>query len=152
MRSLMPGAGSIAARRRFLDWVVYGVLIAGGLLMVFPFLWMLSTSFKDMGEVRMWPPTWLPQTWNLTNYQEIWAQYPMAQFLWNGFVIASLSTVGTLFSCSLAGFALAQLHFPGRGALFLVVLCTILLPYQVRMVPIFVEMATLGWIDTFKPP
>ncbi len=75
----------------------------------------------------------------------------MAQFLWNGFVIAGLTTVGTLFSCSLAGFALAQLDFPGRSFLFLVVLCTILLPYQVRMVPIFIEMATIGWIDSFKP-
>ena len=59
--------------------------------------------------------------------------------------------LGTLFSCSLAGFALAQLQFRAGGLLFLVVLCTILLPYQVRMVPIFIEMATLGWIDSFKP-
>ena len=89
MHSLIPGAEH-RDRRRFLDWVVYGVLIAGGLLMVFPFLWMLTTSFKDMGEVRMWPPSLLPQHWDFTNYRDIWSQYPMAQFLWNGFVIASL--------------------------------------------------------------
>ena len=151
MRNSSTGTASMVGRRRAVDRLTYAILIAGALVMVFPFLWMLTTSFKDMGEVRMWPPSLLPQQWDFTNYRDIWAQYPMAQFLWNGFVIASLSTLGTLFSCSLAGFALAQLNFPGRGVLFLVVLCTILLPYQVRMVPIFIEMATLGWIDSFKP-
>ena len=131
--------------------LIYLVLIAGAAVMVMPFLWMLSTSFKDMGEVRAWPPTWLPQHLDLSNYHDIWQQYPMLLFLWNGFVIASLTTLGTLFSCSLAGFALAQLNFPGRSLLFLVVLSTLLLPYQVRMVPIFIEMSKLGWIDSFKP-
>jgi len=142
---------SIRARQTARNALIYAVLIAGAVLMAFPFLWMLSTSFKDMGEVRAWPPHWLPQQVDLTNYTDIWQQYPMVRFLWNGFVIAGLSTLGTLFSCSLAGFALAQLNFPGRGLLFLVVLSTLLLPYQVRMVPIFIEMSKLGWIDSFKP-
>ena len=145
MRSSFVGAGSIEGHRRAVDRISYVILIAGALVMVFPFFWMLVTSFKDMGEVRMWPPSLLPQRWDFTNYRDIWLQYPMAQFLWNGFVIAGLTTVGTLISCSLAGFALAQLNFPGKSLLFLVVLCTILLPYQVRMVPIFIEMATVGW-------
>jgi multiple sugar transport system permease protein len=131
--------------------LIYAVLIAGAALMIFPFLWMLSTSFKSMGEVRAWPPSWIPEHLDLTNYRDIWNQYPMVRFLWNGFVIAGLTTLGTLISCSLAGFALAQLQFPGRALLFLVVLSTLLLPYQVRMVPLFIEMSRLGWIDTFKP-
>ena len=151
MHSSSVHVSSVERQRRRGDILTYVVLIAGALLMLFPFFWMLVTSFKDMAEVRMWPPSLLPQTWDFTNYRDIWLQYPMAQFLWNGFVIAGLTTVGTLFSCSLAGFALAQLDFPGRSFLFLVVLCTILLPYQVRMVPIFIEMATIGWIDSFKP-
>ena len=66
-------ARSIARQRRRGDILTYVVLIAGALLMLFPFFWMLSTSFKDMGEVRMWPPTLLPQHWDFSNYRDIWA-------------------------------------------------------------------------------
>lgn len=138
-------------RKLVLDIATYLVLGAGAVVMLFPFFWMLVTSFKPLSEVRIWPPTILPQTFTLSNYTSIWQQYPFANFLWNGFVIASLSTVGTLLSCTLAGFALARLRFWGREALFLVVLSTIMLPYPARMIPIFIEMSKLHWINTFKP-
>jgi multiple sugar transport system permease protein len=127
------------------------MLGAGAVVMLFPFFWMLVTSFKPLSEVRVWPPTILPQTFTLANYTTIWRQYPFANFLENGFIISALSTVGVLFSCTLAAFALARLRFPGREALFLLVLGTIMLPYPARMIPIFVEMTKLHWIDSFKP-
>ena len=138
-------------RKMLLDAVTYLVLGAGAVVMLFPFFWMLVTSFKPLSEVRVWPPTILPQTFTFSNYITIWQQYPFANFLWNGFVIAALSTVGALFSCTLAAFALARLRFVGREVLFLVVLGTILLPYPARMIPIFIEMSKLHWINTFKP-
>src|SRR6516165_4305477 len=138
-------------RKMLLDAVTYLVLGAGAVVMLFPFFWMLVTSFKPLSEVRVWPPTILPQTFTFSNYITIWQQYPFANFLWNGFVIAALSTVGALFSCTLAAFALARLRFVGREVLFLVVLGTILLPYPARMIPIFIEMSKIYWINTFKP-
>jgi multiple sugar transport system permease protein len=138
-------------RKMVLDLLTYVVLGAGAVVMLFPFFWMLVTSFKPLSEVRAWPPTILPQTFTLANYTTIWQQYPFANFLENGFIISALSTVGVLFSCTLAAFALARLRFPGREALFLLVLGTIMLPYPARMIPIFVEMTKLHWIDSFKP-
>lgn len=138
-------------RKMLLDLATYLVLGAGAVVMLFPFFWMLVTSFKPLGEVRLWPPTILPQTFTLSNYATIWQQYPFANFLANGFIIAAMTTVGALLSCTLAAFALAQLRFPGRGALFVIVLATIMLPYPARMIPIFVEMTKLHWINTFKP-
>ncbi len=138
-------------RKMVLDLITYLVLIAGGVVMLFPFFWMVVTSFKPLSEVRQWPPTILPQTFTFSNYATIWQQYPFANFMENGFIIAVVSTVGTLFSCTLAAFALARLRFPGRNALFLVVLGTIMLPYPARMIPIFIEMTKLHWIDTFLP-
>lgn len=143
----------LGQRRRtlVLNLGTYVVLSGGGLLILFPFFWMVVTSFKPLSEVRVWPPTILPQTFTLANYATIWQQYPFASFLENGFIIAALSTVGTLVSCTFAAFALARLRFPGREALFLVVLGTIMLPYPARMIPIFIEMTKLHWINTWYP-
>src|SRR5690349_14352975 len=77
MHSSSVHTGSVERQRRRGDLLTYVVLIAGALLMLFPFFWMLVTSFKDMGEVRMWPPSLLPQNWDFTNYRDIWLQYPM---------------------------------------------------------------------------
>jgi len=149
----MAAAGRLDRHQRklVLDAATYLALGAGAVVMLFPFFWMLVTSFKPLSEVRIWPPTILPHTFTLSNYVSIWQQYPFANFLWNGFVIASMSTVGTLLSCTLAAFALARLRFWGREVLFLVVLSTIMLPYPARMIPIFIEMSKLHWINTFKP-
>jgi multiple sugar transport system permease protein len=145
--------GRFGQRRRkmILDLGAYVLLIFGGLLMVFPFFWMVVTSFKPLSEVRLWPPTILPQTFTLSNYATIWQQYPFASFLGNGFIIAACSTVGALISCTFAAFALARLRFPGREVLFLVVLGTIMLPYPARMIPIFIEMTKIHWINTWYP-
>jgi len=142
---------SKVTQRRLADFLTYAMLIAGGLVIVFPFLWMVSTSFKTMSEVRTWPPTWVPREFTFANFTQPWEQFPLGAWVLNGFKISVGSTVGILLSCSLAGFALAQLRFPGRDPIFFVVLASIMLPYQVRMIPIFVEMSRLGWVDTLLP-
>lgn len=131
-----------------LTYVVLGVLL---ILIVFPLFWMLVTSFKPLSEVRRYPPTILPQTFTLENYVDIWQQYPFANFLINSFLISGLGTIGAILSCTLAGFALARLRFPGDRVLFIVVLATLMIPYPARMIPLFVLMSKLGWIDTYLP-
>jgi ABC-type glycerol-3-phosphate transport system permease component len=146
-------AGRFGQRRRkmLFDAATYAILVPLAAVVLFPFFWMLVTSFKPLGEVRLWPPTILPQTFTFANYQSIWQQYPFANFMENGAIIAGFSTLGALLSCTFAAFALARLRFPGREVLFLVVLGTIMLPYPARMIPIFIEMTKVHWINTFYP-
>lgn len=142
---------SMGFRKKIADLASYLILLFGAAIIIFPFLWMLSTSFKTMGEVRTWPPSWLPKKMSLQTYYEVWAQYPFISWLKNAFVIAGLSTLGTLVVCSLAGFSLAHLRFRGKNIIFLATLASLILPYQVRMVPIFIEFALVGFIDTHWP-
>jgi multiple sugar transport system permease protein len=138
-------------QRRMADLLTYVILLAGAAVIIFPFLWMVSTSFKSMEEVRSWPPSWLPQYFSWENFTQPWKQFPFGAWMLNGFKIAAGSTIGILLSCSLGGFALAQLRFRGRDVIFFIVLSSIMLPYQVRMIPIFIEMSKIGWIDTLLP-
>jgi len=143
--------GRTSGRAVILDSLSYTVLILLAVVILFPLFWMLLTSFKPLSEVREWPPTFLPRTFTLANYSDIWRQYPFANFLGNSFLISTLGTLGALFSCTMAGFALAQLRFRYQHLLFLVVLATMMIPYPARMVPLFIEMSRLGWVNTFKP-
>lgn len=141
-----------AKRGKFIrDAATYSILIAGGAVMLFPFYWMVVTSFKPLEETREYPPTILPRDPTLSNYTTIWTDYPFRNWLINGFLISAAVTIGTLLSCTLAAFALARLRFPGRALLFYVVLGTIMLPYAARMVPIFIEMTKVHWINSWKP-
>jgi ABC-type glycerol-3-phosphate transport system permease component len=133
------------------DAATYVILIGGAIVMLFPFFWMVVTSLKPLAETRLYPPTILPRDLTFSNYTEIFHQYPFGAFLLNGFIIATAVTIGTLLSCTLAAYAMARLQFPGRVLLFYVVLGTLMLPYSARMIPLFVEMTKLGWINSFKP-
>ena len=81
-------------RKRVLDLLAYIILLALTLVIVFPLFWMLVTSFKPLSEVRRWPPTFLPETFTLFNYTDIWQQYPFANFLGNSFFISIMGTIG----------------------------------------------------------
>lgn len=149
----VPSVRTMTRKRskRMRDVSTYTILSIGGLLMLFPFFWMVVTSFKPLEETRAYPPTIVPKNFTFENYTGIWSQYPFRDWLINGFIISASATVGILISCTMAAFALARLRFPGRALLFYVVLGTIMLPYAARMVPIFIEMAKIHWIDSFKP-
>ncbi len=143
--------GQQQRRAAFLNFLTYIALFLLLIVVVFPLFWMVVTSFKPLSEVRRFPPTILPETFTLENYVEVWRQYPFGRFLFNSFFISIMGTLGAIFSCTLAGFALARLNFPGRRILFVVVLATLMIPYPARMVPLFVGMSRVGWIDTFLP-
>ena len=138
-------------RKLMLDFLTYAVLLLLTIAIMFPLFWMVVTSFKPLGEVRRWPPTILPETFTWSNYLDIWQQYPFANFLGNAFYISIMGTIGALLSCTMAGFALARLRFPGAKLMFILVLGTLIIPYPARMIPLFIMMSKLGWIDTFKP-
>src|SRR6266545_2556026 len=108
--------------------LLYAVLVAGLLVMVGPFLWMLMSSFKTEGEVRLVPPTWWPQHPTLANYHELFARLDFPKYFRNSAIVAGLVTLGNLVFCSAVGYALAKLPFPGRRALFGLVLGTVMVP------------------------
>ncbi len=138
-------------RKHILDALTYLALLLLMVVILLPIFWMVITSFKPLSEVRRWPPTILPETFTLANYVDIWQQYPFANFLYNSFYISILGTIGALISCTMAGFALARLRFPGSNTVFLIVLATLLIPYPARMIPLFIGMSKLGWIDSYMP-
>jgi len=128
--------------------IAYTLLVLGAIIMIIPFLWMLSTSGKTLEQVFVWPPDWIPNLIHWENYSALLEKIHFTQYTWNTFKIASLVTLGQLFTCSLAGYSFARLRFPGRDVLFLVYLATMMIPGQVTMIPNFIVMRTLGLVNT----
>jgi multiple sugar transport system permease protein len=124
------------------------VLLAGiALIMIGPFLWMIVTSLTPASELYRYPPS-LPSELRPGNYAEVFGRFPFASFSANSLLIASLATVGTLLSASLAAYAFARMEFRGRRALYWIVLATMMVPFQVTMIPVFFVIKTLGLIDS----
>lgn len=130
---------------------VYLLLILVALVVIFPIIWMMLTSFKLEGEVQVYPPTILPEVWSLSAYRNVFKLYPFWLFLFNSLVISTAVTVGTLISSSMAAFSLVHLRFRGREVIFLVILGTLMVPFAATMVPIFIEMAKIHWLNTWYP-
>ena len=127
---------------------IYALVAGGGLLMVIPFLWMVSTSLKTTAQSTAFPPEWWPAPFVWGNYARIWNFMPFFTLLLNSVKIAFFVVCGQLLTCSLAGYAFAKLRFPGRRALFLVLLSTMIIPSEVTLIPVFVIMKSLGWLNT----
>jgi multiple sugar transport system permease protein len=131
--------------------LTYFLLFAGSILILIPFYWMVSSSFKDPGMIFKTPPQWWPNPF-------LWKNYPDAlQFMnfWgclrNTMTITFFAMAGQILSSSIVAYGFARMRFPGRDLLFIVLLSTIMLPPQVTLIPIFKIFTTLGWYDTFKP-
>ena len=139
--------------------ILIGLLIVGGLLMMAPFLWMISTSLKTRAEVFATPPTLLPVVAQWHNYPDMWNALPFGLFFFNSVKLATLNTIGQLLTCSMAAFAFAALRFRFRDPLFALLLVTLIIPFQVVLVPNFVlyrllphPLSTSGnWIGTQEP-
>jgi ABC-type glycerol-3-phosphate transport system permease component len=138
--------------RHYAGLVVYhAVMLAVGAAVMMPFVWMLSTSLKPEGMARLFPPRFIPNPIRPSNYVEVFTAFPFLTALANSTKIAVSVIIGQLLSCSLAGYAFARLRFPGRSVLFMVLLSTMMIPGSVTIIPVFLEMKTLGWINTHLP-
>ncbi len=129
----------------------YVLLCIAAVIVLFPFLWMVSSAFKQPDAVFAWPPKLIPTAPTLNNFVDAWNTSPFFLFLLNSLKIGILATVGQLLSCAMAAFALARFRFPGRGFFFIAAIATMLMPYQARMIPYFVEMARIGWLNSQLP-
>ncbi|PWT86339.1 MAG: sugar ABC transporter permease [Acidobacteria bacterium] len=126
------------------------ILVASATLpMIAPFLWMLTTSLKSGAHAFDLPPNWLPREWRVQNFLTLFqSNVPFAIFLWNSVEIAAAVTMAQLFTCSMAGYAFAQLRFRGKKGLFVMLLASLMMPIQVTIVPLFLMMSALGLVDT----
>jgi multiple sugar transport system permease protein len=115
-----------------------------------PFIWMVLTSFKDLGEIFTYPPKFFPEKLKLENYVNAFEAAPFGRYYLNSMFVAVVVTLGQLVTCSLAAFAFARLNFRGRNVLFFIFLGTMMIPYNVTMIPSFMVLYWLGWIDSFK--
>lgn len=128
---------------------LYLALIASSIAMLVPFYWMLSTSFKLEGDVFAYPPEWIPHPATLLHYVEVWTSLPFARFLFNSLFVAAMVTLSNVFFCTLAGYVFAKLRFPGRDKIFFVLLMTLMVPFQVNLIPLYKLMDLFKWIDTY---
>jgi multiple sugar transport system permease protein len=136
---------------RILSVVVwYALVIALMLAVILPFVWMLVTSFKGQKEVFAYPPTWIPRQWLWQNYLEVWREAPFARYFFNSTLVALVVTGGQLTSCVLAAFAFARMNFKGRSVMFLIFLSTTMISTQVTLIPSYLIMKTLNWIDHYQ--
>lgn len=129
----------------------YAGLVTAALFFLLPLLWIVVTSLKTPDQLFQYPPRWLPERPTLANYAYLFEKVPFLQYSINSLKVAGLSTVGNLISCSLAAYAFARLRFAGRTTLFYALLATLMIPYQVTMIPVFILMLFLGWVDTYYP-
>ncbi len=129
----------------------WGALVAVTLMFLFPFYWTLVTAIKAKPELLTWPPTWWPADAQWDNFAAAWAAQPFGTYLKNSVIVTVLSTVGQLLSSSLVAFGFARFDFPGRDFLFMVLLAAMMVPWDVTMIPLYMEFNWLGWINTLKP-
>jgi sn-glycerol 3-phosphate transport system permease protein len=139
----------VSARRPALRSLTLGALGLVAIVEVFPYLWMVSTSLQDMAGVTRVPPTLWPETLHWENYAKAWASGPFLRYAVNNAVQTLGIVVCQLFFGCLAGFAFSKLRFPGRDACFLVVIACLIVPPQVRFVPLYMLFSKLGLLNTY---
>ena len=150
--SQRPGFWTSRRTRRWLQ-AGLGYLLAGigAVLFLLPLFWMISSSLKPNYQVLEFPPRWLPDPIRWSNYREALTYVPFGRYAINTLFIAVMTIVGHVLSCTVVAYGFARLRAPGKNYLFLVLLATMMLPYPVTMIPIYIGFKTVGWVNTFLP-
>lgn len=146
-----PGLSSYQVLRSLETALVHVILVIGALAFIFPFYWLIMTSVKTNAELFIWPPTLFPRTIELHHYADALNEVPIIRYLANTAYLTVLNVVGVLLSCSLVAYGFARYEVPGSRILFVALLATMMLPYHVTMIPMFLIFRQLGWVDTFRP-
>lgn len=118
-------------------------------LILFPFAWMILSTFKVQKDIIKWPPTFWPKAWTIKNYIEVWDRIPLATYIKNTVIFAGLVSVCSALLDSLAGYAFARLQFKGKELIFNIVLLTMLIPFQIIMIPLYLELHVFGILNTY---
>ena len=130
--------------------LVYVFLIAGAITMALPYVWMLITSIKPLNEIQAYPPSFLIKNPTIEPYKDLFRMIPMARYILNSLFVAGSITVFNVFATSLAGYAFAKHNFWGRDKLFFLLIGSLMIPWQVNIIPGFIIVKNLGWLNTYK--
>jgi len=129
----------------------YAIMIALSAIFMIPFIWLISTSLKEQGQVFAYPPVWIPDPIMWSNYPEALRRAPLMLWLRNTSFITGMTIIGNVVTSSLVAFGFARLRFPGRNVLFVLLLSTMMLPDVVMLIPRFILFRSIGWTDSFLP-
>lgn len=136
-------------QRRATRLLLYAIAIVTSVIMIVPLYWMLATSFKPPGDVFASPIKWIPDPWTLANYRDVFTLLPFGRFFINSVIVTlSIVAINILFDTA-AAYAFAKLRFPGRDFLFFVLLITLMVPFQVNLIPLFRIMVALHRISPY---
>lgn len=141
---------SYVIRRRINTFFLHIVLIFWGLLTILPLAWMVSSSLKQSADIFLIPPKLLPNPIEWHNYADSWTQLPFGHAYINSFTVCGIILVFTLLTSSMAGYSFAKLRFPGKDIVFVLFLATMMVPFQVTMIPTFIIMKYMGLLDTLS--
>lgn len=131
--------------------LLYATVIVLAVLFALPFLWMLSTSLKDAAQTFRVPPVWIPNPMRFANYPEALTKQPFGTFFINTLWYAIPSTVGAVVSSAIVAYGFSRVRWRGRDLVFFICLATIMIPFQVQMVPLYLIFSKLGWLNSYKP-
>lgn len=136
-------------QERLFNSTVFALLCLGALVFLFPFFWMFSTSLKEASDVLAYPPNLVPAEPRFQNFLDIWDKAPFGRYFFNSTVVTTAIMLGEVATSVLAAYAFSKIEFPGRDKIFLVILGTLIIPNIVTLVPAFVIVHRLKWIDTY---
>ena len=131
--------------------VVLLVLSFMGILFILPFFWMLSSSLKTNTQLFVFPPVWFPWPPNWPNFKNAVTMIPFLTYFRNTLTLVFFNVIGIMFSCTLVGYGFGRIKWPGREIIFYLVLSTMLIPFFLRIIPLFILYRKIGWIDTLFP-
>lgn len=155
VKSRVAGGQSARRTRRILQTLntatIVLLLLGFGFLFALPLFWMISTSLKVDAQIFVYPPIWIPNPIQWSNYLRAVNAIPFGLYARNTLTISILSMIGQVISSSLVGYGFARIRWPGRDLVFILVLSTMMLPYQATMIPLYIVFRKLGWVGTFAP-
>lgn len=131
--------------------ILYILLTIVAVYFLVPFVYMLLTTFKTEGEAIAYPPSFFPKDWHFENYAEAWSSQPFGTYFLNSVLVTVLTTAGTILSSSLVAYGFARFRFRGKNILFMILLATMMIPWDVTMIPQYMEFNLFGWINTLLP-
>lgn len=143
--------GQKRRREYVIQLVAHACLCMISALFLLPFLWTISTSLKPDYQIFAFPPEWIPHPVVWSNYPEAFRMVPLARYIQNTLYYGVFVALGSLVSCPMVAYSFARLRWPGRNLLFAIMLATLMIPFQVKMVPLFLLFRSYGWINSYKP-
>ncbi|MEZ4711079.1 MAG: carbohydrate ABC transporter permease [Caldilineaceae bacterium] len=150
-RARQASGQSLRRQRRIGQGVIYLLLVILSILFLLPLVWMFVTSLMPLAQVGKIPPEWIPNPVQWANYGKALTFWNFSRSFWNTTLVTAMSMIGSILSCTLVAYSFARLRFPGRETLFMILLSTMMLPYAVTMVPLYIVYSKLRWVNTFLP-